>query len=255
MNLLFTICGRAGSKGIKNKNIRDFCEYPLLFYSLSIIDLIKKEKKDWNIDVVINSDSAELLELGKNNPFFPLNRIERSPQLGLDNIGKIEVIKDCYFQMKNKLEKEFDMVIDLDLTSPLRTKDDLMNVIEKHSETQADVTTTVTDSRRNPYFNMVKRTDHGYKKVLDSNFVTRQEAPQMFDMNASIYAYNPSFLLEDKGVLDGYCECVKMYDTGILDLDHESDFELMEIIADYLFKNKNTFYVVKENIIRSIRRL
>ena len=28
-----------------------------------------------------------------------------------------------------------------------------------------------------------------------------------------------------------------MMDTGILDLDHENDFVLMEVIAEYLFKN------------------
>ena len=43
MNLLFTICGRAGSKGIKNKNIKNFLDKPLALYSLSVIDLYLKE--------------------------------------------------------------------------------------------------------------------------------------------------------------------------------------------------------------------
>lgn len=40
----------------------------------------------------------------------------------------------------------------------------------------------------------VKKTEHGYKKVIDSDFTARQQAPEIFDMNASIYAYNPGFL-------------------------------------------------------------
>ena len=36
-----------------------------------------------------------------------------------------------------------------------------------------------------------------------------------------------------------YCEAVEMDDTGILDLDHENDFELMEVIAEYLLKNNS----------------
>ena len=40
MNILFTICGRAGSKGIKNKNIRHFCGYPLAYYYLAVIVLL-----------------------------------------------------------------------------------------------------------------------------------------------------------------------------------------------------------------------
>ncbi len=49
-------------------------------------------------------------------------------------------------------------------------------------------------------------------------------------------------------VLGGYCECVEMYDTGILDLDHENDFELMQVIANYLYKNNSEFRVVADNI-------
>ncbi len=81
--------------------------------------------------------------------------------------------------------------------------------------------TTVAAARRNPYFNQLKRTEHGFKKVVESNFTARQQAPEIFDMNASIYAYRPEYLRAGKGVLDGYCEAVEMDDTGILDLDHE----------------------------------
>ena len=39
-----------------------------------------------------------------------------------------------------------------------------------------------------------------------------------------------------------------MYDTGILDLDHENDFELMEVIAKYLFTKNKRMAEVYENI-------
>ena len=67
-------------------------------------------------------------------------------------------------------------------------------------------------------------------------------------MNASLYAYSPEFLKSGKGVLDGYCECIEMYDTGVLDLDHENDFELMEVIAKYLFSKKEGMAKVYKNI-------
>ena len=37
--LLITICGRAGSKGFKNKNLKVFCGKPLVYYSLSAAEL------------------------------------------------------------------------------------------------------------------------------------------------------------------------------------------------------------------------
>lgn len=248
MNILFTICGRAGSKGIKNKNLRQFCGKYLAYYTVSTIDLFLKKHSELEYDIVVNSDSQELLDLVSNNGMRKVDRIERDESLAGDSIGKIAVINDCLEKMQAHNRNHYDMVVDLDITSPLRTVEDLEKVIDMQIEKNADVVTTVATARRNPYFNQVKRTDHGVKKVIDSNYTSRQQAPEIFDMNASIYAYKPDFLQAGKGVLDGYCEIVEMYDTGILDLDHENDFELMEVIARYLFDGNPKFKSIYDNI-------
>lgn len=67
-------------------------------------------------------------------------------------------------------------------------------------------------------------------------------------MNASMYAYNPEFLKSEKRMFDVKCGITKMMDTGILDLDHENDFELMQVIAEYLFDRKEEFGMIKENV-------
>ena len=154
--------------------------------------------------------------------------------------------------MEDRFHTHYDMVVDLDLTSPLRKVEDIVHLIEKQKACLADVTFSVTDSRRNPYFNMVMKTEHGYKKVIASDFVARQQAPEIFDMNASLYAYRPDYLRTQKGVLDGYCEVIIMEDTGILDLDHINDFELMQVIAKYLFATRADFAEIYENIVRAI---
>ena len=248
MKILFTICGRAGSKGIKNKNLRKFCGKYLAHFTVSIIDLYLLRHPEISADIVANSDSLELLDLVADNGLRPVDKIIRDEKLAGDAVGKIAVINDCLEKMSAAHNTEYDLVIDLDITSPLRTVEDLEKVIALQLEKKADVTTTVATARRNPYFNQVKRTEHGVKKVIDSNYTARQQAPEIFDMNASIYAYNPTFLASGKGVLDGYCEIVEMYDTGILDLDHENDFVLMEVIAEYLVKNHAGFREVFEHI-------
>ena len=248
MRILFTICGRAGSKGIKNKNLRSFCGKPLVYYTIAVIDLYKRYHQDITCDVVTNSDSTELLNLVINNGMIEIEEIMRNADLAGDSIGKVAVIKDCLITMEERKGVQYNMVIDLDITSPLRTLDDLEKVIQLHTKTNADVTTTVAAARRNPYFNQVKRTKQGVKKIIDSDFTARQQAPEIFDMNASIYAYRTEFLRLGKGVLDGYCEIVEMYDTGILDLDHENDFELMEVIATHLFNKQGKFRQLYENV-------
>lgn len=249
MNILFTICGRAGSKGIKNKNIRKFVGKPLPYYTISAIDLfLKKTSLDIEADIVVNSDSRELLQLMKENQLRVVEIIERDENLAGDCVGKVAVINDCLLKMENRKSKKYDIIVDLDITSPLRTVENVEELILKHIQSKADVTTSVTTARRNPYFNQVRKTEHGYKKVIHSDYTMRQQAPEIFDMNASLYAYSPSFLKTGKGVLDGYCECIEMYDTGILDLDHENDFELMEVIAKYLFTKNKRMAEVYENI-------
>lgn len=249
MNILFTICGRAGSKGIKNKNIKIFNGKRLPYYSISVIDLyLKKMEENLNYDIVVNTDSDELIDIMKDNGLRNVEIIKRNPELSGDFIGKISVILDCLNKMEKKKDVKYDVVVDLDITSPLRTVEDLENLISTHISKNADVTTSVTTARRNPYFNQVKKTEHGYEKVIASDYSARQQAPEIFDMNASLYAYKPEYLRTGKGVLDGYVECIEMYDTGILDLDHENDFELMEVIAKYLFLHNQYMACVYNNI-------
>ena len=248
MRILFTICGRAGSKGIKNKNIKDFLGKPLPYYTLSAIDLYLKRNDNIEYDIVVNSDSKELLDMLKNSGIRNVDVIERMSELGGDTVGKIDVKRNCLQIMKKEKKYEYDIVVDLDITSPLRRVEDIENIINKQIAANADVTTSVVVARRNPYFNQLKKAEKGYQKVCNSGFTARQQAPEIYDMNASIYAYAPDFLVSGMQILDGYVEIVEMYDTAVLDLDHENDMELMEVIAKYLFEKKEEFEEIYNNI-------
>ena len=116
MKILFTICGRAGSKGIKNKNLRDFLGKPLAYYTVSAIDLYLKQNNDLEYDIVINSDSDKLLEMMDKNPMRKVELIERDPSLGGDTVGKVDVIFNCLEIMEARNKCKYDMVIDLDIT-------------------------------------------------------------------------------------------------------------------------------------------
>ncbi|WP_034445916.1 acylneuraminate cytidylyltransferase family protein [Butyrivibrio sp. AE2032] len=246
--ILFTLCGRAGSKGIKSKNVRFFCGIPLVYYSLSALELyLQSDSAEYEYSIALSTDSPELMEQVRNYTSLHVEMISRSDELSGDLVGKKDVILDCLIQMEDKERCKYDAVVDLDLTSPLRTKTDIKNLIEKHFATDADITYSVTPARRNPYFNQVLQVEKGYRKVIVSEFTARQQAPEVFDMNASLYAYNPSFLKNGGGFEDGYYEVIQMYDTAVLDLDNENDFELMQVIARYLFEKNKDFGEVFEN--------
>lgn len=245
MNLLFTLCGRAGSKGVKGKNARDFLDIPLVWYSMANIALyMEKYSGDDNIKIVLNTDSEDLIKLVQQVADLDVTILRRDASLGGDKVPKVAVILDCLKRSEDLFRVSYDMVVDLDITSPLRTVQDIKNAVDKKaSRNNVDVVYSVAPSRRNPYFNMVKEENGFFCKAIPSNFTTRQEAPVFFDMNASIYAYSPDALRnkEQSTFFNSNCDAIVMTDTGILDIDSEEDYELMQVIANYLFEQKEAF--------------
>lgn len=248
MRILFTICGRAGSKGVKNKNIREFLGYPLPYYTLSALDLFIKQNPEYECVIALNTDSKELENLVINGTKLPVQLIARKEELGRDDTPKIAVIADTFKQLQDADDCKFDMVVDLDITSPLRTVKDIKNLVTTKEREQADVVFSVTESRRNPYFNMVKKTGDYYERVITSQYNTRQAAPIIYDMNASLYAYDPEFLASGKGIFEGFCKIIMMKDTGILDIDSEEDFKLLEVLAFYFFNNESGYKEIFTNL-------
>lgn len=257
MQILFTLCGRAGSKGFKNKNLKVFLGSPLVYYSVAAINgYIQKHPED-SVDVVLNTDSEDLISLVNTQKQVMFEVVRREASLSGDSVPKVAVIKDCLVRMEGMTNQKYDMVVDLDITSPLRTIVDVENAVqEKQSRNDVDVVFSVTESRRNPYFNMVKEENGYYAKAISSNFTARQQAPAFYDMNASIYAYSPAALVskEPSGFFNDKCDVIVMKDTGILDIDSEEDFEMMQVIAGYLFENDAEFKKLKESV-QSLARI
>ena len=247
MKLLFTMCGRAGSKGVKNKNIRDFCGIPLPYYTLAAIRIFaEKHRQEYDgMDFVLSTDSRELTRLiGSVAPDAFL--INRDASLAGDTVRKISVIRDAAVRAEAHFAAEYDMVVDLDITSPLRTLTDVERVVTARNTSLADVVYTVTEARRNPYFSMVCKKDDGfYSVVLPGGFATRQESPVLYDMNGSIYAYSRAYIHSDEPLFKR-SDIVLMPDTAVLDIDSEDDHALMQVIAAYLYQTKPAYAQMRD---------
>ena len=240
MRSIAIIPARSGSKGLPDKNILPLCGKPLLAYS------VEAALASGRFDTVhVSTDSPRYADIarqyGADEPFL------RSAETSSDTASSEAAVREVLRRYEER-GQHFDALMLLQPTSPLRTVSDIEALLKVHSEKHPDVTTSVTPARRNPYFNQVMRSDKGVRRVIESSLTARQQAPVVYDMNASLYAYSPKYLASGKGVLDGHCEIIEMYDTGILDLDHENDFELMEVIAKYLFEEYPSFKELKDNI-------
>ncbi|MBQ7859231.1 MAG: acylneuraminate cytidylyltransferase family protein [Faecalibacterium sp.] len=248
--LLITICGRAGSKGFKNKNLKVFCEKPLVYYTLSAAELFAKAHPEVQVDIGLNTDSQHLADLVAAQ-YPEVVFLPRGEELGGDTVPKMAVFQDTLKRMEAKNGYVYDYVMDLDITSPLRTAADIENAYNAKADRQdLDLVFSVTHSRRNPYFNMVRDCGDHVEKVIESPYTARQQAPAIYDLNASIYVFRRDFLATNTtGILwDGKIGISIMMDTGILDIDSEEDFLLMEVIAGHLYENYPDFAAVRNNI-------
>lgn len=235
MNILFTICARAGSKGAKNKNVRIFCGKPLVHYTLVIYEKYREKYADayTKIALALNTDSALLRQqVEAENVRHIL--IERKEELAGDAVSKADVIRDTLLGAEMIQKVKYDLVVDLDLTSPLRNLEDVEGTINQVLQNETcNFAYSVTDARRNPYFNMVCRKENGYyERVIPTEFTARQQVPECFDMNASIYAYSREYLL-DLRAENRFALVWKMQDSVVLDIDSEMDFEIMELLTRY----------------------
>lgn len=236
-NILVTICLRKGSKGVKGKNIRELLGKPLFAHALDLA-------RDWGraARIVVSTDSEEIAALARDRgadvPFL------RPDELATDTAGKLPVLTHALRESEKAFNQQFDILFDIDATSPLRTIDDLNRGYETFMQTNPDVCFSVVPARRNPYFNMIERKPDGQVAVvkpLEGGLLTRQSAPDVFDMNASLYFYRREFLLsEPRTIWDGRCEYFEMPEYSAFDIDHEFDFFLVEtLMKKFITKELN----------------
>jgi CMP-N-acetylneuraminic acid synthetase len=228
---LITICARGGSKGLPGKNIRVLNGKPLIAYT---IEIAKKLSHELNIDIGLSTDSLEIKNVAED---YELREDYTRPKnLAQDTTGKIDTIHDLLLFYERKKNITYDYIWDLDVTSPLRDMRDLLNSFKILQEKpDAYNIFSVSPARKNPYFNMVEETGDGYVKLImdQDEFRSRQKAPVVYDMNASIYIFRRKFF-EDGYTMSNTPKTLHYLMPHIcFDIDSEFDFNVVE----YLLKN------------------
>lgn len=229
MNILITICARGGSKGIPGKNIKPVGGRPLIAYTIGIAGRVAGRH---GADIVLSTDSEEIREVARQ---YGLSTDYNRPEfLANDTCSKCDAIKDAMLYAEKVHQKRYDLVVDLDVTSPIRTTEDVEKSIAlMESDPGALTVFSVNPCARNPYFNMVEEKGDGYYGVvLGGRYTTRQSAPKVYDMNASIYVYRREALDKEnpRAVTDR--SLVYVMDHICFDLDEPSDYDYLAFLLD-----------------------
>jgi CMP-N,N'-diacetyllegionaminic acid synthase len=229
-NVLCTICVRGGSKGVKNKNIKKIAGKPLIAYSIEQALASKIFDK-----VVVSTDSEEIAKVAQEygaEVFF-----KRPVELSLDTTAKIPVIRHAFLESEKEFRKKYDVLIDLDATSPLRKSEDIILAYRQFVDEDASNLITAMSSRRSPYFNMVELSNGIpiLSKTVDTQIVRRQDTPETYDLNASIYIWKRDIILKEDTLFLENTSLYIMPEERSFDIDTAMDFKIVEC----LLGNKN----------------
>lgn len=232
MNILITICARGGSKGVPGKNIKEINGKPLILYTY---EHAKNFAELHNVDIQLSSDDEKIVQILMGSGYSTEYR--RPVELATDKAGKTEAIRDAWKFAELKFKKVYDYVIDLDVTSPLRTCSDLNEALYTLilHENALNIF-SVNEANRNPYFNMVEESQDGYYKVVKNTrtILSRQMAPKVYDMNASFYIFSREFMEGNYTSSTTERSLAFIMDHICFDIDHPIDFE----IINYLISNR-----------------
>ena len=180
---------RGGSKGVRDKNIRDVAGKPLLAWT---IEQALEAKLD---GYVVSTDSARIAGVART---YGATVIMRPDELATDTAPSIDALIHALDVSESAYNTEFDIVADIRNTNPTKLAYDIDGAIRKLIATGADCVAGVT-----------KLEDHHpsrIKMIVEDRLVPvwpepeggqRQDLkPDVYIRNGSIYAVRTTALRE-----------------------------------------------------------
>lgn len=228
---LYIIPARGGSKGIPRKNIKLLGGKPLIHYSINVA----LELTD-DAHIIVSTDDEEIAEVASQTglavPYM------RPAHLATDTAGSREVIIDA-MDYADSIGVQYDNVVLLQPTSPLRNVDDVKRALELYSH-DVDMVVSVVETASNPYYNCFEAdAATGYLHVSkgDGKITRRQDAPKVWEYNGAVYVINPkSIRAMALGEFPRKVPCEMPRERSI-DLDTPLDWAIAELVISELLKN------------------
>ena len=234
MKYLYLIPARGGSKGIPGKNIKPLGGLPLIGHTIrAALEVAPAD------DIIVSTDSQEIAEvsriLGASVPFI------RPAEFSTDTASSRSVILHAldFFKAQGR---EYDAVVLLQPTSPLRTAQDITACIKGFEESRAahqsepekmaQMAVTVVEARTNPYYGAFEADADGFLHISkgDGRYTRRQDAPKVWEFNGAVYVIDADALREDEISRIKRTVPIVMPTERSIDLDTPADWDRAEQI-------------------------
>ena len=227
MEILYIIPARGGTKGLPGKNIRLLGDKPLIAYS---IDAAKKSS--FKGAVLVSTDDKAIADIAKQYgaevPFI------RPAELSNDSAATIDVIFHAINYCKEH-DRNFDLIILLQPTSPLRISQDIDNAIKLLLEKKAEAIVSVCEAEHHPLWSNTLPADGNMSNFIREEIKgkNRQQLPKYYRLNGAVYISTIEALITHKNFIHGKTFACQMPVERSVDIDHEIDFKLAEALLKF----------------------
>ncbi len=226
MRTLAVIPARANSKGLPGKNVREFKGKPLIQWSIEIAKACSMID-----EVCVSSDGANILSVADRNQAIS---VQRPADLATDTALPKDAVLHALDTIKQRNGLEFDIVVLLQPTSPLRAESDITACLNKIVDEGYD--SSATFCGMSPHPERAWRIENDRPAPYygdDSNWAPRQSLGRAFALNGAVYAVrvdafrksgSPAFLF-------GNSAAIEMPPERSFDIDTLLDFQVAEFVS------------------------
>lgn len=227
MRRVCTVLARAGSVGVPGKNVRMLGGIPLIAHS------IRHARKSEVFDtLVVSTDDPEVRRIAEDEGVDLI--VSRPPEMATATAGKLPAIRHAVAEAEKSIRGRFDIVVDIQPTSPLRLPEDILAAVALLESQGTDVNVvTGCKSRKSPYFDLVEMgTDSSVRLVAQAPnpLLRRQDAPATFDLNGAVYVWWRDCLQTAEYAIAERTLLHVMPPERSVDIDTEMDFALAEVL-------------------------
>lgn len=222
MKKIAIITARSGSKGLKDKNIKELNGIPLLVYSINAA-----KKSEIFDEIMVSTDSKEYADIarkyGASVPFL------RSIQNSSDSSSSWDTVLEVLEKYKT-IDREFDEIVLLQPTSPLRTSEDIIKADKLFMDKKADAITSVCELDHSPLW--CTKLDESLSledfRTQIKNMGNRQTLERYYRINGAIYIRRILNENDSIRILNKKDFAYIMERKKSIDIDTIEDFELAE---------------------------
>jgi len=235
--ILGVIPARGGSKGIPRKNIKVLKGKPLIAYTIEVA-----KQSSLISHLIVSTDDKETAEIarayGAEVPFL------RPKELARDKTPGLPVIQHAIRFMEGKLGTEFDYVVILQPTSPLRTVEDIDKTIQLLIDTGADSAVSLVETEASSHPMKMKKLDGSRVlpySIAEPEGIRRQDLPTVYKRSGAVYAQTRKLVI-DKGMLYGdHIVGHVVPQERSIDIDDEFDWIRAEYMLEKLRASDHSF--------------